>query len=100
MARGRKVVESGERVFFQNLRQRIVDILETAEMTIYQLAKVSGVSTQNLSNFLDGVTATMQMWDALKIATALGLTLGELVDFDNEPEIRVYVTRTVRSRSE
>ena len=64
------------------LVNRILLLCQRRGITIYQLAKMSGVSHSTLDNIINRNTFDPRIRTLHKIATAFSLTVAEFLDFD------------------
>lgn len=65
------------------LINRISSLCQKRGMSIYQLAKMSGVSHSTIDNIVNRNTANPRIKTLHKIAIAFSLTVAELLDFDD-----------------
>ncbi len=68
--------------YSQIIVNRILKLCKGRGITIYQLGKMSGISHSTLDNIVNRKTFNPKMKTLHKIAIAFGMTLAELVDFD------------------
>ncbi len=68
--------------YSQIIVNRILSLCKSRGITIYQLGKMGGISHSTLDNIVNRKTFNPKMKTLHKIATAFGMTLAELVDFD------------------
>ncbi len=73
--------------YSQIIVNRILTLCKGRGITIYQLGKMSGISHSTLDNIVNRKTFNPKMKTLHKIAIAFGMTLAELVDFD---ELNTY----------
>ena len=64
------------------LINRILSLCRERGITIYQLAKMSGVSHSTLDNLINRNTFNPRIKTLHKIATAFSLTVAEFLDFN------------------
>lgn len=62
-------------------RERLVTILQERNMSKYRLAKLSGLSTSRISDYINMKT-TPTIFAVINIAHALGLSEDELMNLD------------------
>ncbi len=68
--------------YSQIIVDRILSLCRSRGITIYQLGKMGGISHSTLDNIVNRKTFNPKIKTLHKIATAFGMTLAELVDFD------------------
>lgn len=71
-----------EDAYSEILVNRISSLCQKRGITIYQLAKMSGVSHSTLDNIVNRNTVNPRIKTLHRIATAFSLTVAELLDFD------------------
>ncbi|MGL4731517.1 MAG: helix-turn-helix domain-containing protein [Clostridium sp.] len=64
----------------QNLGTRIKEIRETKNMSIYQLANISGLSDSHLGRIENGKRDNPGINTVIKIAEALNITVEDLIE--------------------
>lgn len=64
------------------LINRILSLCQKRRITIYQLARMSGVSHSTIDNIINRKTYNPRIKTLHKIALAFSLTVAELLDFD------------------
>ena len=62
--------------------ERIQSLCRQRGITIYQLGKMSGVSSSTLDNIMNRKTSNPKIKTLQRIATAFSMTVAELLDFD------------------
>lgn len=60
--------------------KRIQEILKERNISIYHLAKITGLSQGSLSMMMNGKLKKITIQTAIKIANALDVSLDEIVD--------------------
>jgi len=68
--------------YSQIIVDRILSLCKSRNITIYQLGKMGGISHSTLDNSINRKTFNPKMKTLHKIATAFGMTLAELLDFE------------------
>jgi len=68
--------------YSQIIVNRILSLCKSRNITIYQLGKMGGISHSTLDNIINRKTFNPKMKTLHKIATAFGMTLAELLDFE------------------
>lgn len=73
--------------YSQAIIKRILDVCKKRNITVNKLATMSGVRQSTLDNITRGITKNPKLKTLHKLASGLGMTISEFLDFPEMNEI-------------